>query len=330
MSISAEPKSQRLRDASASEVSTYVLILAGGDGTRLRAVTRALSGDERPKQFCPLVGRETLLARTERRAALVAPRNRVLLSLTRKHHPWYRDLVAARDPFNAVIQPENRGTAAAVLYGLLRIATRMPHATVVVMPSDQWVSNDSAFMLHAQAAVGIVEAHPEVVVLLGVEPARPEPEFGWVERGGAVMASWGGLSRVARFVEKPSVDDASALYAGRASLWNTAVLVGRLDRILFLFAMARPELVDDFLSIWKALGSPSESAAAERLYAGLPPSDLSRDVLASQPEALSVLEVRGVAWEDLGRPAGVAEARRLEGGASTGRPERRDARSDCA
>ena len=330
MSISAEPKSERSRAASASEVSTYVLILAGGDGTRLRSVTQALSGDERPKQFCALVGRETLLARTERRAALVAPRDRVLLSLTRKHHAWYRDLVAARDPFNAVIQPENRGTAAAVLYGLFRIATRMPHATVVVMPSDQWVSNDSAFMLHAQAAVGIVEAHPEVVVLLGVDPARPEPEFGWVERGAAVMASWGGLSHVTRFVEKPSVDDASALYAGQASLWNTAVLVGRLDRLLFLFAMARPELVDDFLSIWKALGSPAESAAAERLYAELPPSDLSRDVLASQPEVLSVLEVRGVAWEDLGRPAGVAEARRLEAGVSTGPPRRLDARSDCA
>jgi len=37
-----------------------------------------------------------------------------------------------------------------------------------------------------------------------------------------------------------------------------------------------------------------------------------------------------VAWEDLGRPAGVAEARRLEAGASTGRPRRRDARTDCA
>jgi len=135
---------------------------------------------------------------------------------------------------------------------------------------------------------------------------------------------------VARFVEKPSADDASALYAGRASLWNTAVLVGRLDRILLLFAMARPELVDDFLSIWNVLGSSTESAAAERLYAELPPSDLSHDVLASQPEALSVLEVHGVAWEDLGRPAGVAEARRLESGVSQGQPERRDARRGFA
>jgi mannose-1-phosphate guanylyltransferase len=37
------------------------IILAGGDGTRLSALTRPLSGDERPKPFCRLIGEETLL-----------------------------------------------------------------------------------------------------------------------------------------------------------------------------------------------------------------------------------------------------------------------------
>jgi hypothetical protein len=37
------------------------IILAGGAGTRLSALTRTLSGDERPKQFCRLIGEETLL-----------------------------------------------------------------------------------------------------------------------------------------------------------------------------------------------------------------------------------------------------------------------------
>jgi mannose-1-phosphate guanylyltransferase len=37
------------------------IILVGGDGTRLSALTRRLAGDERPKQFCRLIGDETLL-----------------------------------------------------------------------------------------------------------------------------------------------------------------------------------------------------------------------------------------------------------------------------
>ena len=43
------------------------VILAGGDGTRLKTLTRAIAGDDRPKQFCPLVGGKTLLDQTQRR-----------------------------------------------------------------------------------------------------------------------------------------------------------------------------------------------------------------------------------------------------------------------
>ena len=37
------------------------VILAGGDGSRLKPLTKLISGDERPKQFCPIVGNRSLL-----------------------------------------------------------------------------------------------------------------------------------------------------------------------------------------------------------------------------------------------------------------------------
>ena len=39
------------------------IILAGGEGRRLLSLTRQLSGDDRPKQFCAVLGDETLLSR---------------------------------------------------------------------------------------------------------------------------------------------------------------------------------------------------------------------------------------------------------------------------
>jgi mannose-1-phosphate guanylyltransferase len=289
--------------------TAHVLILAGGDGTRLRSVTRALAGDDRPKQFCALVGREPLLVETARRAALVAPSRQTLLVLTQCHEEYYRELLSDVDPAALVIQPDNRGTGAAVLYGLLRIAARAPDAPVVILPSDHWVSDDAAFMRYAQDAIEVVEAHQNAVVLLGVEPTRPEPEYGWIEPSDPVLGVWRGLHRVARFVEKPSVEVAVRLQLA-GGYWNTSVVVGQVEALLFLFAMARPDLVDSFLATWATLGSASERACVERLYRTLPASDFSKDILAKRPENLAVLPVNGVSWEDLGRPGRILEARR--------------------
>ena len=288
----------------------HVLILAGGEGTRLRTLTRALTGDDRPKQFCALVGPESLLEDTRRRAAMLVPEEQTLIVLTRQHEPYYRESVAEVAPSSLVIQPENRGTATAVLYGLLRIAVRAPNAPVIILPADHWASNDALFMLHAAAAVGVVEAHENLVVLLGIAPTRPEPEYGWIEPSGPIIDSWREIHRVRRFVEKPAPEAALALKQAGGNLWNSSVVVGQVEALLFLFAMARPDLVDSFLSVWRTLDSPAEAAAVEQLYRSLAPADFSRDILAARPEALAVLAVSGVAWEDLGHPRRILEARR--------------------
>jgi mannose-1-phosphate guanylyltransferase len=59
----------------------WAVILAGGDGTRLKALTRRISGDDRPKQFCRILGHETLLEQTRRRVLLeVAPQRTIYVS----------------------------------------------------------------------------------------------------------------------------------------------------------------------------------------------------------------------------------------------------------
>jgi len=47
--------------------SAWGVLLAGGDGTRLQALTTRIEGDSRPKQFCRMLGDETLLTQTRRR-----------------------------------------------------------------------------------------------------------------------------------------------------------------------------------------------------------------------------------------------------------------------
>ncbi len=278
----------------------WALILAGGDGTRLRPLTRRISGDERPKQFCPLVGTETLLDRTRRRTALLVPPRRTLLVLTQSHERYYAPLLADAAPGCLIVQPANRSTAPAILYGLLRLALQAPDDPVVILPSDHFFSDDGAFMAHVAAALEEVTARPDLVILLGAAPDTPETEYGWIEPAETIPADGPcPLFRVSRFWEKPSPPLARTLMA-RGGLWNTFVMVGAVSAFLALIRSTAPGLYEAFLRVRPALGRPEEAEAVRALYAALPPMNFSDYILAGSRPNLAVLPVHGVGWSDWG------------------------------
>jgi len=125
-----------------SSTNRWAIILAGGDGTRLRSLTRTIAGDERPKQFCSILGEETLLEQTRRRAALTVPPAQVMFALTRSHEDFYDSLLADVSAQQLVVQPKNAGTAVAILYSLLRLSHLDPKSMVVILPSDHYISDD--------------------------------------------------------------------------------------------------------------------------------------------------------------------------------------------
>ena len=288
------------------------VILAGGDGTRLRSLTERISGDARPKQFCPILGRETLLAETRRRVALGIAPARTLFVVTRTHERFYTPLLADVWSRKLVVQPENRGTAPAILYALLRLATVGLTDPVAFFPSDHFVSDDEAFMGHMGAAVYATLARPELVVLLGITPGSATEDYGWIEPGPPIVERrrpwpWP-LYQVRRFWEKPEPALARDLRA-RGSLWNSFVMVGRVDTLVRLVKAAVPELYQAFATVRPALGTAREALVRE-LYARLPTTDFSRRVLESPHATLAVLPVSDVGWNDLGVPERVLATRR--------------------
>jgi len=289
----------------------WAVVLAGGEGCRLKPLVRRLFGDERPKQYVPLLGPTSLLRATLDRVGRLVPVERTLVVSQYDHSRYLdRELVDFAAP-HVLLQPENRGTGTAVLYAAHTIRRLDPDAIVAVFPSDHYIREEDAFLAHVAEVSGFVERHAERLVLLGARPTSPETEYGWVRPGAAIgETNAGPICRVQGFLEKPEPESAQRCMSS-GWLWNTFAFVTSLPTLLGAGHELLPE-VDDRLSLIAAFsGSRHEGWAVRQAFSMMPTTDFSRGILERCPPWLGVSKLPGLVWSDLGTP------RRVVGIAST-------------
>lgn len=288
------------------------VVLAGGDGTRLRPLTRLACGDDRPKQFCPLLGGETLLACTWQRIARTVEPDRVLFVLTKKHEPFYKEELKYIPGAQKIVQPRNQGTLPAILWSLLHIFQADRDALVAFFPSDHYFANEDGFISTIERIFHVVDVKRDSVVLLGAAAERPETEYGWIEPESTPSSEReDGIAPVLRFWEKPPLQTARELLT-QGCLWNTFVMLGSAGAFLEMIRHTSPVLVETFEAALAAGGSESEREQMQFLYDGIEGADFSRDVLSLSTKRLLVASCGEVGWSDLGEPrrfiAALAEA----------------------
>lgn len=290
-----------------SRGNTWALILAAGEGTRLRSLTTTRSGVAVPKQFCSLNGGASLLQEALQRAAAVARPDRICAVVASQHRRFWEVPLFHLPDANVISQPENRGTAHGILLPLLHIAARDPDATVVLLPADHHVEDEAAFAESLRKATVLATLQRESVFLLGVEPDSPDTELGYIlpQRGDSMQSSG-----VVRFIEKPPVTQAQSLLDDGA-LWNVFVIAATARALLGMFERRIPGTVAQFREAL-AIDFDTHGMAVDDLYELLPTVDFSRHIMEGQESMLKVLPVPQCGWSDLGTPQRVeATLRRL-------------------
>jgi mannose-1-phosphate guanylyltransferase len=287
----------------------WAVILAGGNGSRLQSLTRRVSGDERPKQFCSLCGEDTLLTQTRLRLSRAIAKERTLFSVVREHERFYARELADVRPSRIVVQPANKGTTIAIIYTLHRLfeLTRLDEDPIVgFFPTDHYYADEERFIAAVGLAFEVCRRYPESLLLLGAEAHYPEVEYGWIEpSAGVKCGAVSSLFRVNRFWEKPSVHVAQMLLA-RGCLWNTFVMIGRAKTFLDMLNSTSSDLLASF----ETIGRHGGAKTLEDLYAKLPSGDFSLQVLSVCAPYLTVLAMGNIGWSDLGTPERVASVAR--------------------
>jgi mannose-1-phosphate guanylyltransferase len=281
--------------------SAWAVVLAAGEGRRLRPLTRALYGRDLPKQFAEIEPGRTMLQATLDRIAPIFPARRTIVVVDRTQEDDARPQLERFPGVDLALQPRNLDTAPGVLFPLARVLAREPGARVAIFPSDHYVPRPAPLLAATRQALRDAARSKERVTLLGVVPQEAEGEYGWIVPGHALEGGPSALRAVRQFVEKPPPAVAASLLRARRALWNTFVSVGRAAAFFSLADLCVPALSALFRAYAGAVDGPAERAVLEAIYERTAPSNFSRDVLERAPN-LAVLPVEGSGWSDWGSP----------------------------
>ncbi len=302
MSIRAQPSSR-----------LWSIVLAGGEGERVRPFVQRWLGYHKPKPYCAFVGNRSMLQHTVDRAIQLAPPSRTVAIVAREHRREALAQLRGRQIEAILLQPVNRDTGPGIFLPLTYIRAHDRRATVVIYPSDHFVYPEDRFLEVVALAVRSAERLHDRVVLLGVQPDRLELDYGWIEPGQCLTIS-GSLPvrAVSRFVEKPTVAQADEVLS-KGAMWNTLVMAAKLDSLWQLGWQCFPKAMLQFERLSQAIGTPEETGVLEDLYQEMPAENFSSDLLERVPEHVAVIELSAVLWSDWGKPERIAETLRRIG-----------------
>ena len=288
---------------SANRNSRWSIILAGGEGERMRPYIERWQGHHIPKQYCTFVGTRSMLQHTWDRADQVTHQDQKVTVLSPSHRTFVQPETQPGTSGRFIFQPKNRNTAAGVFLPLTYVRKWDPEATVIVYPSDHFIYPEEVFSKQVRAAVRATEHWSHRIFLLGATPTRWEPEYGWMERGSRLgWANGRELWSVRSFKEKPSTPPLGASSESRW-LWNTMVVVAKLDTLWDMGWKSFPHLMERFTTLGDAIGTQRESAMLNVIYEDMPRYGFSSDLLEQAVDNLGVIEMLNVQWSDWGNPS---------------------------
>lgn len=208
-----------------------ILILAGGEGTRLWPISRKAN----PKQFQALFENQTLLEKTLARIRRGFSNKDIYISTLAKYFPAVRRKTSGLPRQNYLVEPVRRDRGPAIGLAAAIIHARHPTEVLATAWADQYIPNEQLYIKSLRAAEAAAKTNPDHTVLIGIKPRYPATSLGYIQIGKRVgLAKDFGYYLSERFVEKPRLALAKRLVR-QNYVWNPGFFVWKLEHLLRLY-----------------------------------------------------------------------------------------------
>jgi mannose-1-phosphate guanylyltransferase len=271
----------------------YVVIMAGGSGTRFWPLSRRKT----PKQLLDLFGGTTLLEQAVKRVEGVVPPERIYIftnSLVRGQMVRLLPHIPARQ---IVAEPAQRNTAPCVGLAANEILRRDPDGIMAILPADHVIRKPGAFRNALKAGCRYAAVQGRSVVL-GIQPTRPETGYGYIRLGGVRKdAGRDKIFRVETFTEKPAIAAARRYVASKRYLWNAGMFIWRASTLHANLRRFQPAMAAGLDRIAEA-GGIDNQRALKRLFPKLEKISIDYALMEKIQNVFAV--AADIGWSDVG------------------------------
>jgi mannose-1-phosphate guanylyltransferase len=282
--------------AKVQESKLKIALFCGGQGTRMWPMSRK----DKPKQFQPLIGKETTFQMMVKRLKKGFSASDIFPVTIRE----YVGSVVQQAPEipleNIIIEPEGRDTLAAVGLSVTVLDKKFDNPVVLGVWSDHLIRNDDEFIKAINVAYRLACEHKKPVEI-AVRPVFPSTQLGYLQIGKMISRIDGlAVSEFIRHVEKPSFAKAKGFITSWEYLWHIGYSVWPAQILLSLFEQNVRETFRILMLIKKIWGKAGIEGRVGNLYKKIPRSSIDFAILEKLKPNDQLVVSADLGWSDIG------------------------------
>lgn len=213
-----------------------VVVMAGGSGTRLWPLSRAMF----PKQFLSLTGTSTMLQSTLERCQGLTESPPIIICNEAHRFIVAEQMQQINKKSTIFLEPIGRNTAPAIAIAALEAIRNGDDPLLLVLAADHEIKNTHHFQEVVKDAIPLASGGN--LVTFGIVARTPETGYGYIQRGEHLTESNG--FKVSKFVEKPDLTSATQYIESGNYYWNSGMFLFKASRLIDELQKFRPDILD--------------------------------------------------------------------------------------
>jgi mannose-1-phosphate guanylyltransferase len=221
-----------------------------------------LSRKGRAKQLLALDGRRTMIQQTVARLRPLAPSSRFWVITNSDSQTEIARQLPKLSKRQIIAEPIGRNTAPAIGLAAFLLLRQDSDAVIGMFPSDHVIGDEVRYRQTLKQGIEIAAAGENIVVL-GIQPNRPETGYGYIEAG---YARNSGPLPVRHFTEKPDVQRAAEFLNAGNYYWNSGMFLWSARTLANALREHLPNTAPLLEQIAATYGTKKFDATFRRIY----------------------------------------------------------------